>query len=216
MAEARDHAAPRQVDEVRRVFDERAADYDTSVMHRDLADAVAAFATERPDGPPLDGLTVLDVGTGTGLVLRSLSARVPSAGLIGADISPGMLAIARDVLPDADWIEADTAALPLADDTIDLITCVTVLHLISDVGAAVSEWSRVLRPGGRLITATFLRGARRPVPTVQRLFPVDHDAFDSLESLATTFDRFNLAPTRHTVWADDIDAVLIAELVGSG
>jgi SAM-dependent methyltransferase len=199
---------------IREAFDDRAPVYDESEMHRALAAAVASFATTSHAD------TVLDVATGTGLVLRALRAHLPGARLIGADISPGMLAVARGALPDAEWLEADAAALPLPDASVDLITCVTALHIIPDIRGAMQDWRRTLTPGGRLITATFLMvdDARAPEryrhdPTLSRPYVRDHRPFHSVGRSAETFRDHGFALRRHAVWAGDVDTVLIAELV---
>ncbi|MFC4137329.1 MULTISPECIES: class I SAM-dependent methyltransferase [unclassified Microbacterium] len=191
---------------IRDAFDARAPVYDESRMHRELADAVATFAAST------GATTVIDVATGTGLVLRALRAQLPGARLIGADISPGMLAVARGALPEAEWIEADAVALPLPDASADLITCVTALHVIPDVPGAVQEWRRILSSRGRLITATFAHpGRARPAGRVNP-YPVDHSPFQSREALAATFAELGFSPRRHTVWSDGDETVLIAEL----
>ncbi len=116
---------------IRRRFDERAAHYDESDMHRGVADAVARFAS-------LDGVdAVLDVATGTGLVLRALRDRLARQGaqeprLVGVDLSPQMLMVARRELPGATLEVADAASLPLPDASVDLVTCVTALHILPD------------------------------------------------------------------------------------
>ncbi|MDR6905846.1 ubiquinone/menaquinone biosynthesis C-methylase UbiE [Agromyces sp. 3263] len=128
-------------------FDRRAPEYDGSAMHRGLAQAVADFVR-------LGGVRdVLDVGTGTGLVLRSLPAGPWR--LRGVDLSPGMVDVARAALPDAEFAVADATSLDLPDASVDLVTCVTMLHLVPDAPAAMREWRRVLRPGGCLVLATF-------------------------------------------------------------
>lgn len=106
--------------EVRRRFDDRAPTYDESAMHRGLADAVAEFvlAGDAGGGPG-------DVATGTGLVLRALRDRGARGRMIGVDLAPRMLEVARTHLPEAELIEADAASLPLPDDCVDLVTCVT-------------------------------------------------------------------------------------------
>ncbi|WP_243225923.1 class I SAM-dependent methyltransferase [Microbacterium sp. CIAB417] len=149
-------------------------------MHRDVAAAVAVFAD-------LDGVAdVLDVATGTGLVLRSLHSRRGGLRLAGADLSPRMLAVARAQLPTASWIVADARSLPVDDCSVDLITCVTALHVIPDTAGAISEWRRVLRPGGRAVTATFLDGGRRRPAPVRPSYPSDHAPFGSVERLERT------------------------------
>jgi len=193
---------------VRRRFDERASEYDQSEMHRTLAEAVAAFAEIE------QVQSVLDVGTGTGLVLRALRERGTGARLTGVDLSPGMLAVARAVLPDARFIEANVVHLPVPDESVDLITCVTVLHLIPNVVTAVDEWSRVLRPGGRAITATFAtvdrseHGGRHgspPSPEAQ------HDRFRTPELITTLLAGAGLVHRRHRFWTHGGDTVIIAE-----
>lgn len=195
---------------IRGAFDRRAATYDEDAMHRAVADEVAAFAN-------LDGVAdVLDVATGTGLALRALHRRMPELRLTGADLSPGMLAAAASALPGARWVEADVAALPLSDASVDLITCVTALHIIPDLEGAVAEWRRLLRPDGRVVTATFLTGDDPAVlidqPTAVRPYISDYTPLRTLEAFTATFATWGFALTRHTVWADDVDTVLIAEL----
>lgn len=189
-------------------FDTRAASYDDSPMHRGLAAAVAAFVD-------LDGVhAVLDVATGTGLVLRALRAS-PAVRTIGVDLSPGMLAVARAALPEAELVVADAARLPLADSCVDLVTCVTALHLMPDTDAVLSEWTRVLRPGGRAVIATFGRRAglaahghgTAPLP-----FPAHPERFATPELIGTTAGRSGLVVVRHEWWTHEDDAVVIAEL----
>lgn len=186
-----------------RRFDARADEYDSSKMHVVLADAVAGFAA------PAGGSGVLDVGTGTGLVLRALAEQYPSAGLVmrGIDISARMIEVARRALPEAVFRVGDATTLLFADDSFDLVTCVTALHLMPDAGGVVAECARVLRPAGRLVTATFMasdaaeHGGTNP----------DRQRFDTLDKLAAVFAPVGLHPRRHTVFRHGADAVLIAE-----
>ncbi|GHS88501.1 hypothetical protein AGMMS50218_12510 [Actinomycetota bacterium] len=203
------------VQAVRTRFDGRAPSYDASAMHRELADAVAAFVD------PSAVTAVLDVATGTGLVLRALRDRcgpvVPR--MVGVDISPGMLAVARDALPDAELVEADARQLPLPDASVDLVTCVTGLHLIPDTPMVVSEWARVLRPGGTVVTATFatfdasrhhreLAGDTAPAP-----YPLRHAEFSTPQAIQGVMAADGFRLLRHETWTDGYDTVLIAELV---
>ena len=175
-------------------------------MHRSLASAVAAFVH-------LDGVdTVLDVATGTGLVLRALRDRGFTGSVTGVDLSPGMIEEARRHLPDAALLVADAAGLPLADASFDLVTCVTGVQLFPHPDAAIAEWARVLRPGGRAVTATFLAFD----PSRHRAAPppgyVDHSPFDSVEHLAGTVAPAGFRVTRSETWTDGADELLIAEL----
>jgi ubiquinone/menaquinone biosynthesis C-methylase UbiE len=137
-------------DELAARFDARAPTYDEGYTHRLLADAVAGFVD-------VAGVAdVLDAATGTGLVLRALAPRLePGRMLTGIDLSPAMLAKARQALPEAVFVIADAVALPFDDASFDLVTCVTAIHLMPDPTAALHEWRRVLRPAGHIVVANF-------------------------------------------------------------
>ena len=109
---------------------------------------------------PIDYL--LDAGTGTGRMLEVLSPHVKRA--VGVDVSPEMLAIARDRLTRAHIQHAqvrlaDTYRLPFpsggALQGFDAVLFHQVLHYLDDPGAAVTEGARVMRAGGRLLIADF-------------------------------------------------------------
>lgn len=201
-----DEPRSQQLENIRTAFDARAATYDESTMHRDVATAVVDFAdlTEVGDA--------LDVATGTGLVLRTLARRSPAISLTGIDLSAGMLEVAKKHLPAAAFIQADAAQLPLGNASVDLITCVTGLHVIPDTAAALSEWRRVLRPHGRAVSATFLADERRTSVRSPHKYPANHRPFETLDQL-TTAAAHGFTITRSTVWTDDVDRLLIAEWV---
>ena len=91
------------------------------------------------------GSRVLDVACGTGDFLKILR----SAGLqpFGMDLSWGMLAANRTGEPLA---QADGAYLPVADRSVDGVTCGYALRNFTDLGGVFDEFSRVVRPGGRI------------------------------------------------------------------
>ena len=106
--------------------------------------------------------TFLDAGTGTGRMLELLGPHVKRA--VGVDVSPEMLAIARDRLARSQITHAqvrlgDTYRLPFPNGTVlqgfDAVLFHQVLHYLDDPGAAVAEAARVMRPGGRLLIADF-------------------------------------------------------------
>lgn len=102
---------------------------------------------------PYDAL--LDVGCGTGALLAAAQA-VPGVRAVGADFSPEMLAVAHARLgPDprgpVALVAADALALPFGDGAFDAVVSNSVLHFLPDPPAALTEWRRVLRPGGRLV-----------------------------------------------------------------
>ncbi len=100
---------------------------------------------------------LLDVATGTGLVLRELARRpVRPAHAIGVDASAAMLARVGP-LP-AGWrtVHADATALPFPDAAFDVAVAAYLLHVLSpaDVAAALGELRRVVGPDGRLVVVT--------------------------------------------------------------
>ncbi|MFP3466029.1 class I SAM-dependent methyltransferase [Leifsonia sp. SIMBA_070] len=206
---------------VRERFDDRAPTYDDSAMHRGLAAAVAAFIDLT------DVEAMLDIATGTGLVLRALRDRGFDGPLTGVDLSPRMIDEARRHLPDAELLAADATSLPFPDASFDLVTCVTGLQLFPHPDAAIREWSRVLRPGGRAVTATFLsvdptRHGGAPSPgsaagSTPGSAPgsSNHIPFASVERLAETVGPAGFTIARSETWRDGADELLIAELTAS-
>jgi ubiquinone/menaquinone biosynthesis C-methylase UbiE len=104
------------------------------------------------------GARVLDAGSGPGFFVCELAEAVGSSGsIVGVDISPDMISIARRRIhghPLERQIElslSDTSALPFPENSFDAAISIQVLEYVVDVRAAISELYRVIRPGGRLI-----------------------------------------------------------------
>lgn len=93
---------------------------------------------------------ILEAGCGTGLVLGRLAPHVKSA--VGVDLSGGMLrkAHARSLTV----VQGSVTALPFADASFDMVCSFKVLAHVEQISQAMSELSRVLRPGG-VICAEF-------------------------------------------------------------
>lgn len=96
---------------------------------------------------------VLDVACGTGIIARLALQKVGNNGTVtGLDINPGMLAVARSIVPDAiTWHEAGAEDMPFSDESFDVVICQMGLQFMEDKPAALKEMYRVLLPGGRLI-----------------------------------------------------------------
>ncbi len=92
----------------------------------------------------------LDAACGTGRHLGRLSSL--GHRVIGVDASPEMLSLARERHPEADLRAGDLGALPVPDESVDVALCALALTHVSDLGPPIAELSRVLRPGGRLVT----------------------------------------------------------------
>jgi len=100
---------------------------------------------------------VLEVGCGTGLVLKRVVPHARSAR--GVDLSPGMLARARE--RGLEVQEGSATALPFADASFDLSYSFKVLAHIPDWDACMREMVRVTRPGGLLIFDIYNRNSLR-------------------------------------------------------
>ena len=96
---------------------------------------------------------ILDIGCGTGRLLRRMHLRWPSAVLAGVDVAEGMVAQARTQTAFATFYQAPAEHLPLENDSVDLATSTTSFHHWSDQAQGVREAVRVLRPGRLFILA---------------------------------------------------------------
>lgn len=111
------------------------------------------------------GTEVLDAGCGSGQFALALAAR--GARVTGVDLSPEMIRLAQDYAvrtnPAAPvrLTVGSVDALPLADASVDAVHARMVLPFVPDVPAALREFRRVLRPGGRLLAST--AGALSPI-----------------------------------------------------
>src|SRR5579864_4144208 len=100
---------------------------------------------------PAKGEHVLDVGTGTGLVAHLVAPRVNPGSVVGIDLSPQMLAIARSKQSkNVQFLGMAAEHLVFRPDTFDLVTMGEALTYLADPAAALEEANRVLRPGGRI------------------------------------------------------------------
>lgn len=149
----------------RTFWDQCAPRYDRQVRHfeRLLFPGGRGWACGQAAG------AVLEVGVGTGLNLPWYPDWIR---LTGIDLSPGMLAIARDrartLGMKADLREASVDALPFADASFDTVISTITLCNVPDERAAIAEMSRVLRPGGRLILSDHVASDRRWMLAIQR------------------------------------------------
>ena len=93
----------------------------------------------------------LDAACGTG----RHAAHLASAGhsVVGIDATSEMLQQARAKVPTAQFETGDLTALPLSDGAVDLAVCSFALTHCADLGPAVSELARVVRPGGHVVVS---------------------------------------------------------------
>jgi ubiquinone/menaquinone biosynthesis C-methylase UbiE len=100
------------------------------------------------------GYYVLDIGSGTGILLPFLIAELGDEGkIVALDFSAEMLgqAQAKNFPPIVGFAQADVLAIPLVDNSVDLAICNSVFPHFNDKVKALKEIARVLRNNGRLV-----------------------------------------------------------------
>lgn len=98
------------------------------------------------------GMRLLDIGCGTGLLLREVSSTQPEISVVGIDVSRRMLALAQDHVPPArPLLGADVHDLPFEANAFDVVISLSSFHFWLAPRRGLQEVSRVLRPGGRLV-----------------------------------------------------------------
>ena len=114
------------------------------------------------------GETLLDLGCGAGLDLYLYAQKVgPTGHLYGLDLAQPMLDKARSNLAglgvnNVEWLHAPADAIPLPDNSVDLVTANGIYNLSPDKDAVMSEVARVLKPGGRTIFAEIVLKSKLP------------------------------------------------------
>ncbi len=146
---------------LRNIFDNTAADYDRIEAMLALGTGSRYRRQALIRGGLQTGMTVLDVGVGTGLVAAQACILTGDAALVtGVDPSAGMMAASK--LPDTMvLIEGRAESLPFPDNHFDFLSMGYALRHISDLGVAFAEFERVLKPGGRLCLLEITRPQSR-------------------------------------------------------
>jgi len=158
----RDHIGSKEKKQVYvvRLFDTIAVRYDffTAFMSygmdrrwkRNVADTLELHGNE----------LALDVACGTGDITFEIARRLTSGGVIGLDITRGMVEIARRKqrergVTNVSFHQGDIMRLPFADETFNCITGGYALRNVPDIADALLEIKRVLRPGGKFVSLDF-------------------------------------------------------------
>jgi ubiquinone/menaquinone biosynthesis C-methylase UbiE len=160
-------------------FDDRARGYEDGWLgrlHHEIADRTADLALASVPAPR----RILDVGCGTGYLLRRLAARCPEAcELAGVDAAPAMIAAAEAAADDGrlHFSRATAEELPQPAETFDLVVSTTSFDHWADQQAGLMQCARVMVPGGCLVLAdqfsawllpTLIAGRRRKARTKRR------------------------------------------------
>lgn len=153
------------------------------------------------------GDKVLDVAAGTAVSTIPFTAR--GAFAVASDFSVGMLTAGAD--RDVPRVAADALALPFADASFDAVTISFGLRNVSDVDAAIAEFARVTRPGGRLVICEFSRPVWNWFDRVYREY--------LLRPLPWIADRVSSNPEAYRYLAESIrawpDQQAVADRIGA-
>ncbi|HEU0256705.1 MAG TPA: class I SAM-dependent methyltransferase [Microbacteriaceae bacterium] len=158
----------KQPDQVAAMFDDVGARYDrTNAILSAGNAALWRIATTRAVRPRA-GERILDVAAGTGT--SSVALTRTGAHVVAADFSAGMLDVGRQRHgddPRIEFVAADATDLPFKTGEFDAVTISFGLRNVVDVPAALAEFLRVTRPGGRLVVCEF---STPPNPFLRRLY----------------------------------------------
>jgi len=132
-------------------FDQLAPTWDKELTTQEKLKSLSNIVKELGIEP---GYHVLDIGSGTGVLLPFLIAELGNEGkIVALDFSEEMLcqAKAKNFPPIVRFAQADVLAIPLADNSVDLAICNSAFPHFDDKARALKEIARVLRNNGRLV-----------------------------------------------------------------
>ena len=185
--------------QVRAMFDRIARVYDlmnsvmTAGMHHRWRERAADLAAVGP------GARVLDVASGTGDLALELARRVgPGGTVVGSDFSEAMLDRAREKSAAVRWEWANALQLPYDDDSFDAATVGFGARNFADLDRGLTEMTRVVAPGGRVVVLEMTTPQRPPLSTFFAVwfdraipllgrFAADPDAYAYLPSSVKRF-----------------------------
>ena len=140
--------------------------------------------------PVHDGMRILEVACGTGIVTRRLVAKLAGRGtIVATDLNEAMFAHARTRLPgpgDATWRHADGTSLPFETRSFDAVVCQFGVMFFSDKAAGAREAFRVLKPGGLYLFNVWDALEHNPVPRLTHetiAVPFSYHDVTAIESL---------------------------------
>jgi demethylmenaquinone methyltransferase/2-methoxy-6-polyprenyl-1,4-benzoquinol methylase len=219
--------------QVRAMFDRIAGFYDlmNTVMTAGLHHRWRARAADLAELGPGD--SALDVASGTGDLAIELARRVtPGGEVIGSDFAEEMLERARAKAPDLKWEWGNALDLPYATGRFDAATVGFGARNFSDLDRGLSEMTRVVKPGGRVVVLEITTPHRPPlstfyslwfdrvVPLIGRLtgeeeaytyLPNSVKRFPAPEGLAAAMERAGLGDIRWVLTAGGIIALHVGK-----
>lgn len=170
---------------VRSAFHRQAGSYDAKavVQKRVVESLLERIRLEFAERTPQ---RILDIGTGTGMLLRELRNMFPNSVLAGIDLAPAMGKATMRSLGGKGTVicvEGDAESLPFADATFDLVLSTSTFQWLNGLETAFSEARRVLAPEGSFLFSLFGEGTLRELQDCYRkaLRNCTADDFDRIQ-----------------------------------
>lgn len=177
------------------LFDADAAGYDEDTFHPYVAEQLIGGLAPKPT-------LLVDVAAGTGAAAFA-ALRLEPAAVFAIDLSPAMIEIARAKAADRDpdgritWQVGSAVPLPIGDGEADAVVCASALHFLG--ARALTDWRRVLRPGGKLAFSVVSAERFKPTGRFADVYPRDLRVPGTLEEAAAlaTDAGFSSAKAQH-------------------
>jgi ubiquinone/menaquinone biosynthesis C-methylase UbiE len=131
-------------------FERRSGTYERSTFQGLFFDHIHRIALDSVP-PGIQPESILDIGCGTGRLLRKAATRWPEARLIGVDPAEGMVIEARRLTQGALFYVSPAESLPVPDESVDLVLSTASFHHWQDQLQGVKQVARVLHPEGSFV-----------------------------------------------------------------
>jgi demethylmenaquinone methyltransferase/2-methoxy-6-polyprenyl-1,4-benzoquinol methylase len=157
------------------------------------------------------GQTILDLAAGTGS--SSIVFLRDGVKVVAADFSRGMLEEGRRRHPELEFVFADAANLPFADQEFDTVTISFGIRNVEKTEVALGEMLRVLKPGGKLVVCEFSRIPNKYLHSLYRFYL--RNILPTLSALVSkTPEAYNYLAESIDAWPSQQELVKIIEAAG--
>jgi ubiquinone/menaquinone biosynthesis C-methylase UbiE len=193
-------------------FDRWASSYEDNTLQQHLFVPVQQTALQLALQLLPHPRRILDVGCGTGRLLRQARPRYPTAELVGVDLAGQMVATASAATPTrlaVRYVHGRAECLPFTNEVFDLIFATLSLRHWTDLPAGIAEIGRVLTPGGVVVLADVFPSCRRPGPALP-LLRRRHPVVPPQLATALAGHRMAVIGRTHTPWFRLPDVQVIA------